>query len=84
MLLIITVGAIIARFATNFANWKIAVALTFVFLLIAHLADNPPSDANLIVAVIVSPAAYGIIHVFLIPLGWIKSKFKSQNWGRPA
>ncbi len=84
MVLIILLGAIIGRFATNYSNWKIALALTFVFLLIAHLADNPPSSANLIVAIIVSPAAYGIIHLFLIPLSWIKSKFKRHNWDRPV
>lgn len=82
MVLIFIVLAIIARFFTNFSNWMIALALTALFLLIAHLADNPPSSANLIFAIIASPAAYGIIHLFLLPLGWIKSKFKRNVWGR--
>lgn len=84
MLLILIILAVIARFFTNFSNWRIAIALTCVFLLFAHLADNPASSANLVVAIIVSPVAYGIIHLFLIPLAWIKSKFKRHDWGRPA
>jgi hypothetical protein len=82
MLLILMILAVMSRFATNFSNWKIALALTFVFLLFAHWADNPPSNANLIVAILVSPAAYGVIHLFLIPLGWLKSKIMRPAWGR--
>lgn len=84
MLLILLILAIIARFATNYSNWKIALGLTAVVFLFAQMADRPNYNAHIFFAILFSPAIYGICHLVVAMLGWLKSKVMRPSFGRNA
>lgn len=84
MLSILIVLAVIARFVTDYSNWKIALGLTAVVFVFANMADSPSTDMHLFFAILFSPAIYGICHLFVAILGWVKSKTVKPSFGRDA
>ena len=73
MLLLTVIAAIIARFATNFANWKIAIALTLFVLVLLNTFDSDNNNMHLFFGLLFSPVIYAINHLFLVLLNWTKS-----------
>ena len=75
MILLTLIAAIVARVATNFANWKIALALTLFVLFMLNTFDRPNYNAHLVLGVLLSPVIYAVNHLLLIVIGWIKTVF---------
>lgn len=72
MILLTLIAAIVARVATNFANWKIALGLTLLVLVMLNSFDRPNYNAHLVFGVVLSPIIYGVNHLLLIVIGWVK------------
>ena len=83
LFLLIVVAAIAARLMTDLAHWKIALAITCGIAAIGYLVHNPAINVDGTLVLIASPGIFGLIYLFLVPLGWLKSKFIKPNWGRP-
>ena len=75
-------AAIAARWMTELAHWQIAVGLTLALAAFRYAADLPEISVDGTLTLIVSPAIFAIIWLFLVPIGWLKKKFKRHNWGR--